>query len=117
MLGDVVPAYIVKVRPDRKLDLSFRPPGALPKLEAGAAATIKTFQQRAFCAGVDCSDIVKWHEGRFGEAGPDAKWQQHIEMFKPGGRYYDIEKILLSFVDEDGYTGDGCDAFASYQKK
>ena len=32
-------------------------------------------------------------------------------------RYYDIEKILLSFVDEDGYTGDGCDAFASYEKK
>ena len=68
-------------------------------------------------AGVDCSDIVKWHEGRFGEAGPDAKWQAHIEMFKPGGRYYDIEKILLSFVDEDGYTGDGCDAFANYEKK
>ena len=89
----------------------------MPLLSAGAAATIKTFQQRAFCAGVDCSDIVKWHEGRFGEAGPDAKWQAHIEMFKPGGRYYDIEKILLSFVDEDGYTGDGCDAFASYQKK
>ena len=68
-------------------------------------------------AGVDCSDIVEWHEGRFGEAGPDAKWQAHIEMFKPGGRYYDIEKILLSFVDADGYTGDGCDAFASYAKK
>ena len=41
MLGDVVSAYVVKVRSDQKLDLSFRPPGALPKLEVGAAAVLR----------------------------------------------------------------------------
>ena len=35
-LGDVLPAYIDKCRDDGKLDVSWRPPGTLPKLEAGA---------------------------------------------------------------------------------
>ena len=30
-LGDIVPCYVLRVRDDAKLDLSFRPPGSRPK--------------------------------------------------------------------------------------
>ena len=76
------------------------------------AATIRCSSQRAFCARRGLlSTSSSGTRGASARRGPDAKWQKHIEILKPGGRYYDIEKILLSFVDEDGYTGDGCDAF------
>lgn len=85
----------------------------MPLLTKGAAETVKSFQRKAFCAGATCDDIVRWHEGRFGGK-LDEKWSKHVDMFRPGGRYYDIEKILLSFIDDDGFTGDGCDALPNY---
>ena len=40
-VGDVVPAWVLKVRErDGKLDLAFRPPGALPKLEGAASVLL-----------------------------------------------------------------------------
>ena len=39
-LGDVLPAFIAKLRDDGKLDVTWRPPGTLPKLEAGAEALL-----------------------------------------------------------------------------
>ena len=41
-----------------------------------------------------CADIVAWHEGRFDPSRPmPDKWQRHIQMFKPGGKYFEIEKM------------------------
>lgn len=101
-------AFLCNDNPVQNLWQFYQHVTVMPLLSKGAAETVKAFQRRSFCAGVTCEDIVKYHEGRF-PGGMDAKWEAYVEMFRPGGRYYDIEKILFSFIDEDGYTQDGCD--------
>jgi hypothetical protein len=45
VLGDVVPAYVVNIREqDEKVDLSFRPRGTVPKLEASAKVVFEAAQ-------------------------------------------------------------------------
>ena len=101
-------AFLCNEDPVQNLWQFYQHVTVMPLLSKGAAETVKVFQQRSFCSGVTCDDIVEYHEGRFSD-GMDEKWSAYCDMFRPGGRYYDIEKILHSFLDEDGYTGDGCD--------
>jgi len=55
--------------------------------------------------------IREWHEGRFKAAGKDIeadkKWGPHIQMFRPGGKYYELERRLNAVMASVDSSGDG----------
>ena len=66
----------------------------LPLLSPDAQAAVNVFKRLATGGDATCADIVAWHEGRFDPSRPmPDKWQRHIQMFKPGGKYFEIEKM------------------------
>ena len=56
---------------------------------------MRQFKKLAVGSGASCSDIAAWHEGRFDTSlNPmPEKWARHLHMFKPGGKYFEIEKM------------------------
>lgn len=59
--------------------------------------------------GATVADIVEFHESRYTSAGKDIKddpkWDQHVDMFRPGGKYFILEQKLTEIfneVDDDG---------------